>query len=100
MQSVFGASNNKLNKLIAPSGNPTPAHNTDAIFLVPLSDTSDPGTGVLPAVDVAVWHWTLTPNAQTNPAGYVRAGDLTEIGILHGLTQTDLSHLSTYNVIG
>lgn len=65
---------------------------------MPLSYPTDPGTG-LPAVDIGVWHWTLSQSAQ-NPLGYVRSADLTKIGVLHGLTQNDLTHLTNSNIIG
>ncbi|NOW47710.1 hypothetical protein FHW96_003892 [Novosphingobium sp. SG751A] len=87
--SVFGAGSNLLNKALAAVGN------TDAVFIVALSDPNDGGSGA-PAVNFGIWHWQATNGSN----GYVHAGELTEIGVLHGLTQTQIAAMTSANVIG
>jgi len=87
--SVFGAGSNLLNKALAAVGN------TDAVFIVALADPNDSGSGA-PAVNFGVWHW----QAANGSNGYVHAAELTEIGVLHGLTQTQIAAMTSANVIG
>ena len=87
--SVFGFGNNLLNSALVAAGN------TDAIFLVALSDPNNSGNGQ-PAVNFAVWHWQEAQSGN----GYVHANELSEIGVLHNLTSTQVTALSSGNVIG
>ena len=86
---VFSFGNNLLNKALKAAGN------TDAMFIMALDDPNDSGSG-LPHVDFAVWHW----HAAGGTNGYVHAGELTEVGILHGLDQLQIAAMTHSNVIG
>jgi hypothetical protein len=92
VETLFGVANNMLNSALYTGLEPN--HNHDAIILTANSNPN--ASNNTAAVNWTIWHWV-----DAVPAGHdgVQASELTSLGILNGLTKTDISHLTNNNFL-